>query len=318
VTRSEPAAKPAATATERAAAAVAQRAAAAVAERAAAAVAERAAAAVAERPAPTAAERPAPTAAERPAPTAAERAAAAVAERAAAAVAERAAAAVAAERASAAAAEREAMAATAHPAVPGKTSPVRSGPAWTAPRARGESPWDSPGDGDGIDAGRDGASEPVPSGFARPLTPPPGLKRRVATPVPLRLDSPDLRTPSDPEIETYLEMEADLPPERGDDPDLETELALSLVLGGDRDDDHESVSITIEEEGRRVIETTTETDAHTLTVTVTEPVGDPADYQRAITAEDGTEVSGSISIPEDTPPPIVGRRARRQSDGWDE
>jgi hypothetical protein len=76
------------------------------------------------------------------------------------------------------------------------------------------------------------------------------------------------------------------------------------------------VSITIEEEGRRVIETTTETSSHTLTVTVTEAVS--SEYQRAITAEDGAEVSGSISIPEDTPPPPPRRRAKRQSDGWDD
>jgi hypothetical protein len=138
--------------------------------------------------------------------------------------------------------------------------------------------------------------------------------------VPLRIDGEDLRRPGDPEIETYLEIEADLPPESGTDPDLETELALSLALSGDHGDDHESVSITIEEEGRRVIETTTETDAHTLTLTVTEPFGDADhdDRQRAITAEDGTEVSGTISIPEDTPPASPPRRrARRQSDGWE-
>jgi hypothetical protein len=188
--------------------------------------------------------------------------------------------------------------------------PVRSGAAWVS-RERGESPWDSPGDG----------SDPAPRVVARTLTPPAGAKLgRAGTPVPLRIDGEDRRRPADPEIETYLEIEADLPPAPGTDPDLETELALSLALSGDHDDDHESVSITIEQEGRRVIETTTETDAHTLTVTVTEPFGDDHDdRQRAITAEDGTEVSGTISIPEDTPPPPAPRRrARRQSDGWDE
>ena len=63
-----------------------------------------------------------------------------------------------------------------------------------------------------------------------------------------------------------------------------------------------------------MIETTTETEAHTLTVTVTEP--DNSEAPRAITAEDGAEVSGSISIPEDAPK--RHRRARRQSDGWDD
>jgi hypothetical protein len=121
------------------------------------------------------------------------------------------------------------------------------------------------------------------------------------------------RRSTDPEIETYLELEADLPPEPGAERDLESEAALS-ALRADLEE-HASVSITIEAEGGRVIETTTETDAHTLTVTVTEPAS--SDYQRAITAEDGAEVSGSISIPEDKPV-MRHRRARRQSDGWDE
>ena len=64
-----------------------------------------------------------------------------------------------------------------------------------------------------------------------------------------------------------------------------------------------------------MIETTTETEGHTLTVTVTEPAN--SEPPRAITAEDGAEVSGSISIPED-PPSKRHRRARRQSDGWDD
>jgi hypothetical protein len=122
------------------------------------------------------------------------------------------------------------------------------------------------------------------------------------------------RRPTDPEIETYLELEADLPPGPGSERDLESEAALS-ALRNDLDE-HESVSITIEEEGQRVIETTTETEGHTLTVTVTEAVSN--EVQRAITAEDGAEVSGSISIPEDRPPPRPRQRARRQSDGWDD
>jgi hypothetical protein len=127
--------------------------------------------------------------------------------------------------------------------------------------------------------------------------------------VPARLDSGELRRQTEPEIETYLELEADLPPS-GADPDLESELALNFALSDL--DEHESVSITIEEEGRRVTETTTETSSHTLTVTVTEPVFDAG--QRAITAEDGFEVSGTISIPEDTPLP-PSRRTRRHSEG---
>jgi hypothetical protein len=200
---------------------------------------------------------------------------------------------------------------------PGKASPVRSGAAWdiTAQRPRGESPWDS--SSDDAEVSRAGADEPTVKGFARALTPPTGVKiRRTATPVPLRIGGSDLRTPSDPDIETYLEIEADLPPEAGAKSDLESELARGMASPRDPDDEHESMSITFEDEGRRVIETTTETDAHTLTVTVTEPFSDGDDRQRAITAEDGTEVSGTISIPED--PPAPRRRAKRHSEGWDD
>jgi hypothetical protein len=121
--------------------------------------------------------------------------------------------------------------------------------------------------------------------------------------------------PADPEIETYLELEADLPPGPGAERDVESELALRFALGGDPDE-HESVSITIEDDGGRVTETTTESDGLILTVTITEP-GDGEDRQRALTAQDGALVSGSISIPEDTPPPRPKHRAKRQSDGWE-
>jgi hypothetical protein len=193
----------------------------------------------------------------------------------------------------------------------GAATPVTSGAAWDAAvRSRGESPWDS-----GFDGSRDSASnKPGSTADARAVTP--GARIAAPAPMPARAAGPRARPPTDPEIETYLELEADLPPEAGDEPDIESEFALS-ALGSGPDDEHESVSITIEEEGRRVTETTTETSAHTLTVTVTESMGH--DYPRAITAEDGVEVSGSISIPEDTPPqPPPRRRARRQSDGWDE
>jgi hypothetical protein len=190
----------------------------------------------------------------------------------------------------------------------------------SSPRTRSESPWDPP-DGHSRRSGEtvpDRASGSPPRGFARALTPPPGdRQRRTSTPPSLHIDGSELRPPTDPEIETYLEMEAELPPEPGSEGDLESELALRRALAGDLEE-HESVSITIEEEGRRVIETTTETEGHTLTVTVTESY--PFDErQRAITAEDGHEVSGSISIPEDTPPPPPPRRrAKRQSGGWDD
>ncbi len=96
------------------------------------------------------------------------------------------------------------------------------------------------------------------------------------------------RRPTDPEIETYLEIEADEPPESGLDAELESELALNIAFSGD------------------------------LTLTVAEPVRDhPPMRTRAITAQDSASVSGTISIPDDGSAPPT-RRAKRQSDGWDE
>jgi len=188
----------------------------------------------------------------------------------------------------------------------------------SAPRTRGESPWDPPAGPSRRGGELDRASGSPPRGFARALTPPPGGRpQRTSTPPSLRVDGSELRPPTDPEIETYLELEAELPPGPDAERDLESELALRRALGGGLEE-HETVSITIEEEGRRVIETTTETEGQTLTVTVTESY--PFDErQRAITAEDGHEVSGTISIPEDTPPPPPPRRRpKRQSEGWDD
>jgi len=121
------------------------------------------------------------------------------------------------------------------------------------------------------------------------------------------------------EAETYLEIEAELPPENGGDPDLESELALNIALSGDLAHEPDSVSITIDKDGRRVIETTTETETHTLTVTVTEPLDQEIRHElrtRAITADDAVEVSGSISIPEETPPLPPPPSSRRRIRGW--
>lgn len=208
----------------------------------------------------------------------------------------------------------------AKPASPAAAPPATRSGSWaaTTPRARGESPWDPQGSPGGRgDPAFDRTAGSPPRGFARALTPP-GVRLRATTPAPLPpVDADDLRTPTDPEIETFLELEAELPPAPGAGRDAESERALRRALADDLDG-HESVSITIEEEGHRVIETTTEMDGHTLTVTVTEPYG-LDERQRAITAEDGHEVSGSISIPEDTPPPpLPRRRLRRQSEGWEE
>ena len=205
------------------------------------------------------------------------------------------------------------------PVATSSAAPAARSGSWaaTTPRVRGESPWDPQNPGRRSDPALDRSTGSPPRGFARALTPS-AAKPRPATPVPgtPRGAAEELRTPSDPEIETYLELEADLPPEPGIARDYEPELALRRAL--DDLEDHDSVSITIEQEGHRVIETVTEMDGHTLTVTVTEPYAFD-ERQRAITAEDGHEVSGTISIPEDTPPPLPPRRrVRRQSEGWDD
>jgi PPM family protein phosphatase len=196
----------------------------------------------------------------------------------------------------------------AKPAASAAAPAGRSG-SWaaTTPRVRGESPWEQD-PSRRSDPAFDRTAGSPPRGFARALPTPTGAR-------PPRGDTGDLRTPSDPEIETYLELEADLPPEPGVARDFEPELALRRAL--DELEEHESVSITIEDEGERVIETTTEMEGHTLTVTMTESYFD--ERQRAITAADGDEVSGTISIPEDTPPPLPPRRRiRRQSEGWED
>jgi hypothetical protein len=104
------------------------------------------------------------------------------------------------------------------------------------------------------------------------------------------------RRPTDPEIETYLEIEADEPPESGLDAELESELALNIAFSGDLDRSNQSA----------------------VTRSVAEQVRDhPPLRARPITAQDAASVSGTISIPDDGSPPAT-RRAKRQSDGWDE
>jgi hypothetical protein len=120
------------------------------------------------------------------------------------------------------------------------------------------------------------------------------------------------RPPSEPEIETYFEIEADEPPERGSDPDVESELAISIALSGELDQ-HESMSVTLDEDVTQVmLNEVALSDMSQLPVDLT--VVDQR--QRAITAEDGAAVSGTISIPETAGGPA--RRARRHSEGWDD
>jgi serine/threonine protein phosphatase PrpC len=119
-----------------------------------------------------------------------------------------------------------------------------------------------------------------------------------------------IRLSIEPEIEAYLEIEAELPPEPGSALDLESDLAPSDDFYGK----HASVSITIADDSTRVTETVTETDSQTLTLTVTEPSGDHDPVRpRAITAEDAAAVSGTIHA--NSGPP---RRAGRHREGHEE
>jgi serine/threonine protein phosphatase PrpC len=202
-----------------------------------------------------------------------------------------------------------------------RDTPVAKPPAdTTAPRSPSlpDSPWDTTSGRPDRARNSHVVAKAAPKGFAPALTPPAGTAvPRAATPV----ASGRPRPPTEPEIEAYFEIEADLPPQpggEGGESDLGAELAFGIALRGDLDDEHESVSITIQQDRTRV--TVIETSEQTLTVTVT----DPPDVvrPRAITAEDGASVSGIISIPSDTldpdPAPVPPRRAKRHSEGWDE
>jgi hypothetical protein len=128
----------------------------------------------------------------------------------------------------------------------------------------------------------------------------------VAAPPP---DHRRRRPPSEPEIETYFEIEADEPPEAGDDLDVESELAISIALSGDLEAPNESMSISLDEDVTQVMVTEVamaDMSLLPIDVTVVEQ------RQRAITAEDGAAVSGTISIPEGIKPPA------RRPKGWDD
>jgi serine/threonine protein phosphatase PrpC/CRP-like cAMP-binding protein len=181
-----------------------------------------------------------------------------------------------------------------------------------------DSPWDTTSERPTRARNSHVVAKAGPKGFAPALTPPVGTAiPRAATPVPAGRP----RSPTDPEIETYLEIEAELPPAPGGDADVGPELSFGAAprRAAEVDEEHESVSITIEGERTRV--TVTETSEQTLTLTVTEPPD--VVRPRAITAEDGASVSGIITIPSDVlepdpepvPPP---RRAKRHSEGWDD
>jgi len=166
------------------------------------------------------------------------------------------------------------------------------------------------------------AARSVLKGFSPALTPPGGAPTvRVSTPSlrpsPAGLARGDaaagegtgIRPSTDPEPETYLELEAELPPVSGEGAGLEPDLGL----GGEPSDEPESVSITIEDGSTRVIETVTEDDSQTLTLTVTESSAAEPPRRRSITSQGGGAVSGAIDDSSEPP-----RRAKRQSEGYED
>jgi hypothetical protein len=98
------------------------------------------------------------------------------------------------------------------------------------------------------------------------------------------------RAPSEPEIETYYELDAEPPPlPDPDDDDPIAEMVVSV-------DDGES----------RVTERVIDTTEATVTLVLTEPnllLDDEPTRVRPITADDAVSVSGTISVPEADPPP---------------
>lgn len=163
-----------------------------------------------------------------------------------------------------------------------------SAPPVTTPRAHAETRPHAP-----VTDGAGGVK-----GFAKPLTPPSAAPTQPLRPT--HAKDRRVRPPTDPEIETYLELEAELPGE--DDPELASE--LSHALGGDG---KRARQITIEDDVR-TIESETD-DGSQITVTM-DPDEPPP--HRPITAEDGAAVSGTISIPEDDP--ALRRPARQRSE----
>jgi len=107
---------------------------------------------------------------------------------------------------------------------------------------------------------------------------------------------PPVRALTEPEIETYIELEAEAPPIGTSQSDLEPELMIVRV------DDDEAVT-----------ETVIETSEQTLTVTVTaDPDEEPTRIRRPLTSDESVSVSGTISTDSKAP------RAKRLSEGWDD
>ncbi len=160
---------------------------------------------------------------------------------------------------------------------PSRPSPL---PARLSPPSR-PSPLPAKAKADGAKANgaKTGAADPPSAEVEFTAAPPPVVRARQ-------------RPPTEPEIETYLEIEADLPEIDGA-PDPESALALSLAFGSPLHGDPPGRLIEVDHRTTRVIETD---DGSELTVTMS---GAPEARPRAITAEDGSAVSGTISVDDD-------------------
>ena len=158
-------------------------------------------------------------------------------------------------------------------------------------------------------------SSGVPAPMARVITPPYGM---VARPSPARVamgarpapapedDEPPRptqshhRPPTEPEIETVVEMEADDPP----DP----------RFAGDDDNEFESMTVTSDDDAVVVDASADDTEGQSAEIEM-EADEPPARPDRPITATDNATVSGEIP---EIPGEPTHARARRVSDGWDD
>jgi serine/threonine protein phosphatase PrpC len=148
---------------------------------------------------------------------------------------------------------------------------------------------------------RRAATEPSMIAIPAPKT----IPRVESDPGSITTPRTPIRPPTDPEIETYIELEAEPPP---------------LGAEADPKDEVMSVSVRVEDEAL-VTETVFDTSSATLTVTVTEP---PIPDTAFSGEEEPTKIRPLTPVPE-RPISTAGaakdepvRRPKRLSDGWEE
>ncbi|MBA2541630.1 MAG: hypothetical protein H0V17_18445, partial [Deltaproteobacteria bacterium] len=131
------------------------------------------------------------------------------------------------------------------------------------------------------------------------------------------------RPPSEPEIETVLELDASMQkksPAMRNRPPTAPEIETVIEMEAEPADEDEVAALASEAEtvrvnhteDARVVETITDTSSQTLTVTVTEPSEPEIVIKRApsepVTSDESVTASGTIN----------GPRAKRASEGWDD